>query len=541
MNSARDVFALRRAGRFDEALAMARALRAGHPGQLWNCRALGWCLHDKVRACIWSGEPDAIPGLLTEYRSMAVVERPSMLHSAMLSAAVQCSAQLPGFIGFVRWWDPASFQITDLQRQKSDDGEKTYPSLAEKLAKALYRSLRVQPEAKDDAEWAAGFIGSLVAQFPDNEWLPYYQGKLLIAAERRSQARELVLPVIRSKRTEFWAWELLADACGDADPAGRLACLARAVLCPAKDPSFLVNVHEALARALFAAGERSAAKTQILEADRIRISKGWRSSMAAMELLSDLVRAGVPTEEEAGHLERLRTLAQKADDLLLEGLPWFPGVVTGLLPADGDRAGATFLKVRLLEAEADLMLRHSKFPAAADFARGTPVSVQVTEARGHMEVCALAPRDAAEWDLIPPVSGVVSAVQATEGRTWIALGQGRTCAAPHRIFPEAASLFPGDPVEVRLRTNPKTQRIETLSIEPAGEGADPALWRDIDGELRISPGGGFGFVGDAFVPPDVISKGGFEAGEVVHVGAVADWDRARNRPSWKVVTIERKN
>lgn len=75
----------------------------------------------------------------------------------------------------------------------------------------------------------------------------YFCGKLMISAgASREDALTAVVPFVR-KKTEFWAWQLLADVFKD-EPDNRLACLLRAVHCKAKE-EFLGKVRLALALA----------------------------------------------------------------------------------------------------------------------------------------------------------------------------------------------------------------------------------------------------------------------------------------------------
>lgn len=93
--------------------------------------------------------------LLADYVKLSV-ERPSQLHSAVLSAAVKVANAYPDFrfASFLRLWGIGNLRPEDNERQRSLDG-KSYPSLAERVAKALGHSVLLHQQDRpliNDAE-----------------------------------------------------------------------------------------------------------------------------------------------------------------------------------------------------------------------------------------------------------------------------------------------------------------------------------------------------------------------------------------------------
>lgn len=83
---------------------------------------------------------------LAEYLRLPV-ERPSNLHSAILAAAIKVAQDYPEFrfAAFLRMWDAKNLRTEDFEKQKTQDGS-TFPSLAERTARVLGRSLLLHPE-----------------------------------------------------------------------------------------------------------------------------------------------------------------------------------------------------------------------------------------------------------------------------------------------------------------------------------------------------------------------------------------------------------
>lgn len=84
--------------------------------------------------------------LLADYLLLPT-QRPSRLHSAILSSAVRVSNTFPDFrfAAFLRMWGLHNLRTEDRESQKTQDG-KTYPSLTKRTSKALGISLLLHPE-----------------------------------------------------------------------------------------------------------------------------------------------------------------------------------------------------------------------------------------------------------------------------------------------------------------------------------------------------------------------------------------------------------
>lgn len=80
------------------------------------------------------------------------LERPSRLYSTLLSAAVKVADTYPEFrfVTFMNMWGIENLRPEDSQRQQSKDG-RTFPSIVERTAKALGRSLLLHLEASTAA------------------------------------------------------------------------------------------------------------------------------------------------------------------------------------------------------------------------------------------------------------------------------------------------------------------------------------------------------------------------------------------------------
>lgn len=114
-----------------------------------------------------------------------------------------------------------------------------WPSLAEDIAKMIVKAGKACFGHKRDSalgeipdlEWAISFLEKVYAKFTDDEWADYRIGKMLVWSGDKERGKKRVLPVVRKKQTEYWAWELL----GDLMPEKRKCCVARALACNADE------------------------------------------------------------------------------------------------------------------------------------------------------------------------------------------------------------------------------------------------------------------------------------------------------------------
>ena len=125
------------------------------------------------------------------------------------------------------------------KRQKIDPppakGRDYYPATIEKIAVGVYDIVkgvyakRTGALTKTDIalmEWVLGLLRQTGKRLPD-EWSDFRIGKLLVLMGRMDDAKTLLMPVIRKRQSEFWAWDML----GTLFPQSREACLAKALLC----------------------------------------------------------------------------------------------------------------------------------------------------------------------------------------------------------------------------------------------------------------------------------------------------------------------
>jgi predicted Zn-dependent protease len=242
---------------------------------------LGWEIWHLLRAL--PAEPQAawrqVAGLAGMYRQLSLLPRPSLGHSMVLSELLRLPPGLRerfDFLDWFRFWKiPDDFEERDWQPYLAEG--RSYPSMAEKACNAWCKALaNARHLPAEELEEALARIEAVAQQQPAFVWLPYYLGKIRIAhSASLAAAREALLPFVRHKHTEFWAWDLLADTWAGPSPeeqAQREACWCRALLCRT-EPQFLVKVRLRLAQALAAREAWAEAKYEIEEVIALKTAR----------------------------------------------------------------------------------------------------------------------------------------------------------------------------------------------------------------------------------------------------------------------------
>ncbi len=527
------------AGNREEALTLYRQAVRQFPDVAEAQTGLGWEIERKLKDLCAAEQVNAEPivQLLREYGRLNLVEKPGRLHSLVLAQATRVADKLPNYLEFVRWWNLAHLTPEDYERYKPKDSDKEYPSLAEKLMRNLYQAVKRNRELEDIA-WIADFFSQHHQRFPDNKWPPYWYGRILIRMGRLDDARKLVLPVVQRQQAASWAWHVLADTFAQSDPQKRRACLAQALLCTAQEDQFLVGVRQAFAQDLKEDGHLAAAKHEIEQIIQIRTKEEWKiGNDLLQEQRSDWFQQ---TEASKDNTDLYRQYSAAASEILTEGLPWINAIVTWHQEAKDDKPGRTFVGVNTKTGVVEIPVKHGKQPQIAAIDKGAPIKVKIQMDGDHPVIVTFAQRDDGNpWDLYKEMPGVISSIRSNEHSSFVTLSAEHSVRLKHEEFREAEGWAIGSTVRVRIRVRKKEDRqfIDVLTARRTDEPPPDGICKPFHGPFRQKEGQGFGFADDVFVPPYLVAEAGITAECQVEGVAIRDWDKSKNRASWRAMKI----
>lgn len=174
---------------------------------------------------------------------------------------------------FIDWWDLNNLTAEDYEQFQMENGKKVM-SLAERAYIAYSKALL----KFGNQEHIAAFIPrieTLMDAHPEMLYPGYFCGKLLIAqGAGKEEALKKVIPFVRKKINEFWAWQLMSDIFRD-EPDKQLACLLRAVHCKTQE-SFLGKIRIRLAEIYIQRQDYPRAKYNIDKVSACYLQQGWK-------------------------------------------------------------------------------------------------------------------------------------------------------------------------------------------------------------------------------------------------------------------------
>ncbi len=386
-----EIMALRKEGRHQEALALARSEYAAGARDVWTLRAYGWCLYDAVKAigAVLESETgqlgaslERLTRILREFAAMAEPLRRDKAFSNVLRLTIKVARMWPSFLGFAKWAGIDSFETADTQPTTAADG-KRIDSVRTRFIRAICRETSVaiaKPDAKPEwIAWGEGILEKALETDPRDPWLPFYRCKVHEARGEREQAIARMVRVVRKQSRAAWSWAYLGQLLEGDRPGDALVCVGHATQV-AREEQELAKVRLTLARLLAGAGRHAEAAEQVRRALRYREDAGIRRLPPDLEAMKS---ADWYTQAEARQTFQPLPDQEAAARALLASLErsalvFMPGVVDHL----NMQKALTFVATG---PDGGVPLHHDRFPEAARLEPGTVIDLGCLE-RGEAAV-----------------------------------------------------------------------------------------------------------------------------------------------------------
>lgn len=265
--------------------------------------------------------------IIKDYHFSVPSEAYSFLHKAFLKAFKNGWGR---YEEFVNWWGLNNFQEQDYKKETLEDGTKVI-SLAERAYIAYSKSLLTklaQEDFYDDKKNVIKdflpFLDDVIDKHPEFEYTAYYKGQLLMASgSNTDEALSALIPFARKKDSQFWAWELLADAFPSEDKR-KLGCLAKALSLNFPD-NFTINTRQKMAEVLIDHYMYAEAKTEIEKILNVRNNKGWKIPNQLKEWQNQAWYES--TEAKADNKDFYQSYLAEAEEVLYGDEPEYSVVV----------------------------------------------------------------------------------------------------------------------------------------------------------------------------------------------------------------------
>lgn len=497
----KEIKELRKGGKLEEALAMAKAEFLADPENIWPKRNISWVYYEYLKVNAGPENFDVFLFNLNELKKLQLPEdekmlfdnvswqigklcfalsrqeiqdfnkvslllqtckefhftKPSESYSFLFKAFHKGLKDSKDYIVFADWWDFKNFMPEDYQKEKMQNG-KEMMSIVEQAYIAYAKHLLPRQDYFEpailDKEKVLAFMPSLdqiIEEHPEYQYPPYFKAKLLLSlGDEKENMLAALLPFAKKKRNDFWVWEILAEAFSD-DKEKVFAFYCRALSCNSPE-EMLVKLRQKMA-ALFVQGELyNEAKTEIEFLVKARTENEWN----------------IPNEV-----------------VKWQSQEWYKN-------ATANKSNFSFYRNYFDIADAMLFSDQKEEMIFVDFVntnRKILNFITSDEKVGFFK-----------YDRLLNNVGV------------------------------------GDILKVRFQDSDKDGRYKVYTAAKHTDDAfKKQFFRDVKGRINIPEGKDFGFINDAFVSPEVIRKRNLENGLTVSGQAIKSFNKVRNQLSWKML------
>ena len=419
MSSSQEVTALRKSGQLSAAYAKGNEYISAYPSDDYLKNALGWVLYEQIKQLVRRAKQQEISEQqlsqqlrfkLREYAQLRL-KRPDLLFSLIVTQLVQLPKELltklSFFPKFLMWAGANCFREEDFASTVAQNG-KRYPSLTEKTAGAIGRCTKdLDPKADETSDIQRFAIKLIDLAHKGNtlhkpELLSYYKASLLSALSEFARAKEILIPFVRKKRGEFWAWKVLAEVVEAEDAQQAIALYTKACM-SCRDESFAINVFDKLGELAAQYNQLSLAKWAVHQAVRIRKDKGWNRSELSEQLCAQpwFSNESIPVSSDRERLE----IVTQAEKVIQAGLPQYKANYIGSFH---NKKGKELFKfgVTINRQPEELVSAQRSLPANFSRRVGQPVMLTVEADHDRMHVMAITERtEAGLFDSIQRTSG----------------------------------------------------------------------------------------------------------------------------------------
>lgn len=548
-----DVQALRKSGRFHEAIDLGLQDLANDPDDFKLRTQIDWAFYGLIKVLISTlvaklkaSQPVPEPTISQIHKELRRFarqpkRRPDNALSNILREISKIAPHFPAFPRFMRWVGIDGLGAEDWQYSQRD--ENRFPPIALGLARGLARWVKATAEATpEDINLALEWISRIrpVAEGDDALWLDWDKVSLLRRIDQHEEAARILGSVIKAKRSEFWVWAEAARLYAEDQPDLALACACRALEC-GSDPKFTVNVHRELAQMLAERGEFSQASCELVTALNIRQEQGWGIDKELQELISSSWYDPSASDAENSKDFYARH-SQEALVLCFDSVEVKSATYLGVIVPHQSMDSTPGRKVRPLPRFAVRANDGASVSIVgpgvrtSSFNIGDPVTLVVgKQLQNNREaiVQISARPEGSTWDCTDTGSGLVSREASEERRPKIFINRDVEVGIDDSIWggPQTPSL--GQGVCFRMTQNQKTGRRDIFAVEP-GPRPDVDV-RVIHGHLKRNAKG-FAFVDDAFVPPYLVASIPADVDDVAAVLVYAKHPK-EDRYGWRAVAI----
>jgi len=538
---------LSKSGQYVAAANVLRETVKKYPDSSEAKTSLGWELYKLLHV-----EADLTPSieLMRDYCRLKLNTKPDKLHSLFLSEACKRAEKWTDFGKFVEWWKTDFLSAEDWQERFGADGSGPYPSLAVKLATALYRNAKLFHKRGTSHQWILPFVRKVV-ETTNSDWTPYYLARMTVWFEADlTGVKDAIAPLVKAKQNEFWAWQALADCTTNSNE--KTAYYARAVLSTAGDEDYKVDLYHQFALFLAQTNQHELASQVARRHIGIQAKKDKQPARDIAEMQQ---AAWFDNQSKDDLTERLKPAAEEATRYLFKSAPWTSANFIEVRESQDGRPPLTIL----LLADKGYCKLKKRCASSVRPERGAPISVKLFWP--PMSTKPLKPGDPppgpplgiiVDWeprcdgvpyDCAKKYWAVVTYIDTNKGAAKIAVSSRLVGFIHFSEFPNAHTLTPGDVITIWTNDlqNTKETIVHMLNYNTTIRCPVKGLYQEFEGQICIRAGNPFGFVkgsNDIHVSPNLVLRHHLSDNQQIRGWALYEWNKKRAQPGWNALIIE---
>lgn len=198
---------------------------------------------------------------------------------------------------FIDWWNLDKLSQEDYDEFVMQNGRKLM-SLAERAYIAQSKAL-LTLNNRERIESYLPKLEALMDGHPEMLYPGYFYGKMLLAlGSGIEEELKVIVPFVRKKKSEFWAWQLLSDVFTN-DTEKQIACLLKAISCQ-RNESFLGKVRIKLASIYIRQRNYASARYHTDIIIQNYVSQGWKLPREVEDWMHEGFLQNVQPNDDAG-------------------------------------------------------------------------------------------------------------------------------------------------------------------------------------------------------------------------------------------------
>ena len=443
---------------------------------------------------------------------------------------------------FLKMWDLSN--LTDDYWTSNNNYEPLAISAVVEAVREITKSSSV---CNDVVEYYVPYMEKVIRKKTDDIWNYLYMSRLLTKLNRKDEALNNIIKLLKNKPSESWVWNELGLIYDDMNIS--LACFCRALTCKG-DENFKVNIHKNLAELLLRLKDYEHAKTEYMIY--------FKNKSHVPEKENDIQQEDwfMQTQGSADNSSFYASHADDADKILYESLPFVKAVVgekrtyfdetknknvTDSVLYAQIKSGKIWLNIPSKSVPLEIKVKGNLNLPEEDCKPGTAVLIKGEfDINNKFKVYYIEPdRSSNENDVFREVFGVVNNIDKNSNTAYVCLGRGNSVKIENR---NRYTVGTGLKLNIAYYKN-KDGNIRFSAVKitdklDIGELPD-YLARRFSGYIK-SCFHEIGFADDVMIPPELMRNNGLVKGDLVDGYAYLSFNKKKNSWGYTAAEIERK-